>query len=111
MENTHTAPLISIFAGLQDPRIGRTKRHDLIDITSIAICAVVCGADSWVDVEQLGNSKEEWFSNLLELPNRIPSRDMFGRVFSAIDAERSQECFTEMGAKTRVFEPSGAILC
>ena len=46
MENTHTAPLISIFSGLQDPRIDRTKRHDLMDIIAIAICSVVCGADS-----------------------------------------------------------------
>ena len=81
MENTHTAPLISIFSVLKDPRIDRTKRHDLMDIIAIAICAVVCGADSWVDVEQFGNSKKEWLSSLLELPNGIPSHDTFGRVF------------------------------
>ena len=46
MENTRTASLISIFSVLKDPRIDRTKRHDLMDIISIAICAVVCGADS-----------------------------------------------------------------
>ena len=46
MGNTHTASLISVFSVLQDPRIDRTKRHDLMDIIAIAICAVVCGADS-----------------------------------------------------------------
>ena len=49
MENTQTASLISIFSALEDPRIDRTKRHSLTDIIAIAICAVVCGADSWVD--------------------------------------------------------------
>ena len=83
MENTRTASLIGIFSVPKDPRIDRTKRHDLMDIIAIAICAVVCGADSWVDVEQFGNSKKEWLSSLLKLPNGIPSHDTFGRVFSS----------------------------
>ncbi|MXX54152.1 MAG: transposase family protein [Dehalococcoidia bacterium] len=70
----NTAPLISILSGLQDARIGRTKCPDLIDIASVAICAVVRGADSWVDVDQFGDSKEELY-NLLELPNGNTSRD------------------------------------
>ena len=66
-----------------------------MDIIAIAICAVVCGADSWVDVEQFGNSKKKWLSSLLKLPNGIPSHDTFGKVFSAPDAEQFAECFTE----------------
>ena len=53
--------------GLQDPRIDRTERYDLMDIMAIAICSVVCGADSWVDVEQFSNSQKDWLSNLLRV--------------------------------------------
>ena len=49
------------FEGLEDPRIDRCKRHQLLDIITIAICAVICGADSWVHVEIFGKSKEDWF--------------------------------------------------
>ena len=81
------------FEALEDPRIDRCKRHQLLDIITIAICAVICGADSWVYVEMFGKSKEEWFRSFLDLPNGIPSHDTFGDVFSRLDPDRFQECF------------------
>ena len=63
------APIAEYFAALDDPRIDRTKRHKLLDIVTIALCATICGADSWVDIELFGNCKEEWFKSFLELPN------------------------------------------
>ena len=57
MESAQTTSLISIFSELNDPRIDRTKRHSLTDIITIIICAVVCGADSRVDVELFGKSR------------------------------------------------------
>ena len=95
MENTQTTSLISIFSELKDPRIDRIKRHSLIDIITITICAVAPGAHSWVDVELFGKSKKEWLSGFLELPNGIPSHDTFGRVFSMLDAEAFQSCFVK----------------
>ena len=79
----------------KDPRIERSKQHGLLDILAIAICAVICGADSWVYVEMFGKSKEEWFRSFLDLPNGIPSHDTFGDVFSRLDPDRFQECFME----------------
>ena len=89
-----TPSITSYFASLEDPRSDHTRRHKLIDIMTIAICGVICGADSWVDLEIFGNSKEGWLKGFLELPNGIPSHDTFGRVFSLLDAQQFQDCFS-----------------
>ena len=81
------------FGKVQDPRIERSKEHKLIDIISIAICAVICGGEGWVDIENFGRSKIAWLRTFLELPNGIPSHDTFGRVFSLIDPEEFRESF------------------
>lgn len=70
---------------MSDPRIDRTKRHKLIDILTIALCAVICGADSWVAIELYGCTKYEWLKTFLELPNGIPSHDTVPRMFSVMD--------------------------
>ena len=95
MENTQNSPLLSIFSKLEDPRMDRTKKHDLVNIIAIANCAVVSGADSWVDMETFGNVRKEWLETFLNLPNGIPSHDTFGRFFSIIDAEQFQRLFIE----------------
>ncbi|MEH2003576.1 MAG: ISAs1 family transposase [Nostoc sp.] len=81
------------FAVMSDPRIDRTKRHKLIDILTIALCAVICGAESWVAIELYGCTKYEWLKTFLELPNGIPSHDTFARVFAQLNPQQFQECF------------------
>ena len=54
------------FSKVTDPRKDRTKEHNLIDIIAIAICAIICGAEGWVDIELYGNSKLHWLSNYLK---------------------------------------------
>jgi predicted transposase YbfD/YdcC len=78
---------------VSDPRKDRTKDHKLIDIIAIAICAIICGAEGWTDMEIFGNSKVVWLKTFLELPNGIPSHDTFGRVFGMIDAQQFQVAF------------------
>jgi len=93
MNNQPTASITEHFASLQDPRIERTKLHHLLDILVIAICAVICGADDWVEVELFGNAKLAWLRTFLELSNGIPSHDTFGRVFARLNPGQFQQCF------------------
>ncbi len=81
------------FSTLEDPRIERTKRHKLIDIITITICAVISNADGWTEIERYGRSKYKWLKKFLELPNGIPSHDTFARVFARLNPEQLQQCF------------------
>jgi hypothetical protein len=81
------------FGKVSDPRVERTKEYRLIDIIVIAICAVICGAECWVDIANYGKSKKKWLKTFLELANGIPSHDTFGRVFSLLDAQEFQTSF------------------
>jgi len=93
MTEAVVASITEHFAGVEDPRIDRTKEHPLINILVIAICAVICGADSWTDIEEFGVAREEWFAGFLDLRNGIPSHDTFGRVFGLIDPVQFQQGF------------------
>ena len=87
------ARILTHFAPLEDPRDKRGKDHLLIDILTVAICAVICGAESWVDIELYGQSKHPWLRTFLKLPHGIPSHDTFARVFARLDPEAMQQCF------------------
>ena len=81
------------FSILPDPRVDRTKLHKLEDILTIALCAVICGAETWVDIADFGRAKEAWLRTFLELPHGIPSHDTFGRLFAVLDPRGFERCF------------------
>jgi len=81
------------FGTLNDPRAQHSIEHLLIDLMLITICAVICGAQSWVEIENYGIAKQEWLQTFLELPNGIPSHDTFARIFARLRPEELQQCF------------------
>jgi predicted transposase YbfD/YdcC len=94
MQQTPVSTITEHFSKLDDPR-RYNKRHLLLDMVVIAICAAICGADNWVDVENFGKAKYDWFKQFLKLPHGIPAHDTFGRVFAFLDARQFQQCFVD----------------
>jgi len=80
---------------IDDPRREHQKFHSLFDILVISICAVICGAEHWTEMEEFGEAKREWFSTFLELENGIPSHDTFRRVFTLLDTIQLKELFID----------------
>jgi predicted transposase YbfD/YdcC len=80
------------FEPLTDPRCPNA-RHQLSDILVIAICAVICGAEGWEDIEEYGQAQAEWFHQLLDLPHGIPCHDTFRRVLSRVNPDELTQCF------------------
>lgn len=81
------------FQHLPDPRVERTQHHRLVSIVTIAILAVLSGADGFVAIERYGRAKQSWLETFLELPEGIPSHDTFGRVIGALDPQALEAGF------------------
>lgn len=93
MNTDNPASLLTHFVVVQDPRRDHSKLHNLLDIIGITICAVISGADDWMEIAQWAEAKYDWLKTFLELPNGLPSHDTLGRVFSLIDPDEFQTGF------------------
>ncbi len=92
MNLSHT--FLKHFEPLEDPRpTTHNLRHNLTDILVITILATLCGADTWTEIAEFGEAKEEWLKTFLPLPHGIPSHDTFGRVFALMDPLKFESCF------------------
>ncbi len=87
--------LLSIFSRLEDPRRGPANRYGLSEIIMMAICAVLCGSDDWVEVGDWCEDEGEWLKGFLDLLHGTPSHDTFGDVFRVLDPDVFESCFRE----------------
>jgi predicted transposase YbfD/YdcC len=102
---SHPKSLLDHFGGLSDPRINRTKDHDLIDVLVIAICTLLCGGETFNDMEDFGRAKRDWLATFLSLRNGIPSHDTFNRVLAALDPKGFLDCFLRWTQSVRQAVP------
>ena len=82
------------FAGLPDPRTGNAKRHDLLEVLTIAVTAAVCGAETCSDFADFAVDREDLFGEFLRLENGVPSHDTFSRIFRLVDPAKFSTCFS-----------------
>jgi predicted transposase YbfD/YdcC len=87
--------VFSPFEELTDPRIERTRHHNLFEVLVVALCGTISGADSWTDVERFGEDRLDWLRTFLRLENGIPSHDTFGRVFAMLDPAQLVACIQQ----------------
>ena len=105
MQSERIGGFIEHFEVLKDPRVKRTPEHELMDIVVIGLCCVICGGESFNDMEQFGQAKLEWFKTFLKLPHGIPSHDTFNRLFCALDPQNFLECFLSWTQSVRAAVP------
>jgi len=105
MQSKRIGGLIEHFQVLKDPRVERTRDHELMDIVVIGLCCFICGGESFNDMEQFGEAKLDWFKTFLKLPNGVPSHDTFNRLFCALDPQNFLECFLSWTQSVRAAIP------
>ena len=82
----------NFFAEMPDFRVDRQKKHHLVDILVIALCALLSGADDFAEIAAYGRRKDAFLRPFLPLANSIPSHDTFTRVFRHRDTAAFGRC-------------------
>lgn len=98
---TQLVSLITILEEVPDPRVTATVDHDLPDILTIALCTVLCGGNSFYDMEEFGEVRLDWLKTFLRLRNGAPKHDTYNRVFQAVDPEKFGECLARWTQSVR----------
>lgn len=102
--------LLTALAGVPDPRVPSWHRHKLVDLITIALCAVISRADSWVEVAEWGQERADWLRTFLEVPAGIPSHDTFSRIFRSLDPAALETVLLDWVRSTLPDPTTGAVI-
>src|SRR3954454_3871184 len=91
MPDKRSAQIKDHFSSLTDPR-RRKVTYPLINIVTIALCAVVAGADDFVTIAAWARRKRSWLATILDMSSGIPSHDRFNAIFKAIKPAEFERC-------------------
>jgi predicted transposase YbfD/YdcC len=91
MSASRSARIQDHFAPLTDPR-RRKVVYPLINVVTIALCAVIAGADDFVSIAEYGRKKRTWLSQFLDLSAGIPSHDRFHAILGALRPAELERC-------------------
>src|SRR5688572_19995364 len=80
------------FASLEDPRVSRSRLHALVNVLVIGLCAVICGASGFTEMEEFGKRRRKWLGKFLDLSSGIPSHDTFNAVFARLKPDAFERC-------------------
>ena len=105
-----TLTLVQLFADLQDPRVVQRCDHELCDVLIIALCCLLCGGETFNDMEEFGRAKHDWFKTYLTLRPGIPRHDTFNRVFAALKPEAFLDCFLRQTVAGEIVAVDGKAL-
>lgn len=95
MMSDRLVAVFSTFETLTDPRVRRSRRHELFDLVVVALCGTIAGSDTWADIERFGKERLDWLRTFLTLRHGIPSHDTFGRVFARLDPAKLVACIQQ----------------
>jgi len=98
MEAQAAGLVLRVFGDLPDPRAGNA-RHRLMDMLTIAILAVIGGADDVEAICAYGEDERQWLAGFLKLPHGIPSPSTFRRLFARLDPDALEQCFARWFAE------------
>jgi predicted transposase YbfD/YdcC len=87
---------MELFEEIPDPRRpGGNIQHKLVDLLVIILLGVICGCETWIEIEDYAHAKYEWLKTILELPGGVPSNDTYRRLMTRMLPQKLEEAYRQ----------------
>lgn len=88
--------IMELFEEIPDPRRpGGNIQHKLVDLLVIILLGVICGCETWIEIEDYAHAKYEWLKTILELPGGVPSNDTYRRLMTRMLPQKLEEAYRQ----------------